>query len=111
MPGATPAAGPQPAGRRTTGQGAWQRFWHSDAGLNWRAAIVLGLISSTFSTIISQFLAARLGRDALVEWMVVASIPVGDAALQIMPTGLIILAGILFHQWADFSWEMFFFGL
>jgi uncharacterized protein (DUF305 family) len=111
VPEATSVAGPQPAGRRTTGQSAWLRFWHSDAGLNWRAAIVLGLISSTFSTIISQFLAARLGRDALVEWMVVASIPVGDAALQITPTGLIILAGILFHQWADFSWEVFFFGL
>ncbi|MFL5280440.1 MAG: DUF305 domain-containing protein [Rhodopila sp.] len=115
MPETTPATGPPPTDNnwRTTptGQGAWQRFWHSDAGLNWRAAVVLGLISSTFSTIISQFLAARIGRDAIVDWMVVASIPVGDAALQITPTGPIILAGILFHQWADFSWEVFFFGL
>jgi uncharacterized protein (DUF305 family) len=93
------------------GRNAWQRFWHSDAGLNWRAAILLGLISSTFSTIISQLLAARIGRDALVDWMVVANIPVRDAALQITAAGLSILAGILFHQWADFSWEVFFFGL
>jgi hypothetical protein len=41
----------------------------------------------------------------------VANIPVRDSALQMAPTGLVILAGILFHQWADFSWEVFFFGL
>jgi uncharacterized protein (DUF305 family) len=115
VPETTPAGALQPA---TKGQqpaperrSAWRRFWYSDAGLNWRAAILLGLISSSFSTIISQLLAARIGRDALVDWMVVANIPVRDAALQITPTGLIILAGILFHQWADFSWEVFFFGL
>ena len=45
-------------------------------GLNWRAAALLGLITSTFSTIVSTLGAARIGRDAAVDWMVVvASIP------------------------------------
>lgn len=30
-----------------------KRFWFSVAGLNWRVAALLGLISSTFSTLIS----------------------------------------------------------
>lgn len=42
---------------------------------NWIAAAELGIISSSFSTIVSQLFAARLGRDALVDWMTVAAIP------------------------------------
>ena len=84
---------------------------NSDTWLNWRSALVLGLISSTFSTIISQLMAARIGRDAVVDWMVVASIPLRDTALQIEPSAGVILAGILFHQWADVSWAVVFFGL
>jgi uncharacterized protein (DUF305 family) len=84
---------------------------NSDAWLNWRSALVLGLISSTFSTIISQLMAARIGRDAAVDWMVVASIPLRDAALQIEPSAGVVVAGILFHQWADISWAVVFFGL
>lgn len=87
------------------------RFWFSAAGLNWRAAALLGIISSIFSTLISQFTAARVGRDAAVDWMVVAAIPLRDPALQLEPSWPIILAGILFHQWADFSWAVVFFGL
>ena len=79
--------------------------------VNWRAAVLLGLVSSTFSTIVSQLTAARLGRDAATDWMVVAAIPLRDAALQIEPSWGVILAGILFHQWADFSWEVVFFGV
>ena len=87
------------------------RFWSSAAGVNWRAAALLGLISSTFSTLVSQFTAARIGRDAVVDWMVVAAIPLRDPALQVEPSWSVILAGILFHQWADFSWAVVFFGL
>ncbi|MBM1171465.1 DUF305 domain-containing protein [Microvirga arabica] len=83
----------------------------SKTGLNWRAAALLGLISSTFSTLVSQFLAARIGRDAVVDWMVVATIPFRDGMLQIEPSWPVIIAGILFHQWADFSWAVVFFGL
>lgn len=79
--------------------------------VNWRAAALLGLVSSTFSTLVSQFLAARIGRDAVVDWMVVATIPFRDGMLQSEPSWAVIIAGILFHQWADFSWALVFFGL
>ena len=73
--------------------------------------MLLGLLSSTVSTLFSQLTAARIGRDAAVDWMVVAAIPLRDGALQVDPSGPVILAGILFHQWADFSWAVVFFGL
>jgi uncharacterized protein (DUF305 family) len=78
---------------------------------NWLAAAQLGLVSSSFSTIVSQLFAARLGRDALVDWMTVAAIPVRDWALSAEPSWSAVLAGIAFHQWADFSWAVVFFGL
>ena len=78
---------------------------------NWRAAAELGLVSSTFSTVVSQLAAAQLGRDPSVDWMTVAAIPMRDRALNAEPSWGANLAGILFHQWADFSWAVFFFGL
>ncbi|MDB5557180.1 MAG: hypothetical protein JWQ36_114, partial [Enterovirga sp.] len=86
-------------------------WWRSPTGIDWRAAALLGLISSTFSTLVSQFTAARIGRDAVVDWMSVAAIPFRDGMIQIEPSGWIIAAGIAFHQWADFSWALVFFGL
>jgi uncharacterized protein (DUF305 family) len=77
----------------------------------WHAAAELGLISSTFSTIVSQLFAARIGRDAAVDWMTVAAIPARDWAISADPSWSAILAGIAFHQWADFSWAMVFFGV
>jgi uncharacterized protein (DUF305 family) len=77
----------------------------------WLAAAQLGLISSTFSTVVSQLFAARIGRDASVDWMTVAAIPARDWAISAEPSWSAILAGIAFHQWADFSWAMVFFGL
>lgn len=77
----------------------------------WIAAIALGLISSTFSTIVSQLFAARIGRDAAVDWMTVAAIPARDWAIGAEPSWTAILTGIAFHQWADFSWAVFFFGV
>jgi uncharacterized protein (DUF305 family) len=77
----------------------------------WLAAIELGLISSTFSTVVSQLFAARIGRDAAVDWMTVAAIPAGDWAISAEPSWSAILTGIAFHQWADFSWAVFFFGV
>ena len=87
------------------------RYWTAETILNWKAAALLGLVSSTFSTLVSHFAAGRIGRDALVDWMIVASIPLRDAALQAEPTWPVVAAGILFHQWADFSWELVFFGV
>ncbi|TFV76367.1 DUF305 domain-containing protein [Bradyrhizobium frederickii] len=77
----------------------------------WIAAVELGLISSTFSTLVSQLFAARIGRDAAVDWMTVAAIPARDWALSAEPSWSAILAGIAFHQWADFSWALVFFGV
>ncbi len=77
----------------------------------WIAAAELGLISSTFSTIVSQLFAARIGRDAWVDWMTVAAIPLRDWGISAEPSWSTILAGIAFHQWADFSWAVVFFGV
>jgi uncharacterized protein (DUF305 family) len=43
--------------------------------------------------------------------MVVAAIPLQDRVLAVEPSWGAIAAGIAFHQWADFSWEVFFFGI
>jgi hypothetical protein len=77
----------------------------------WRATVYLGLISSTFSTVVSQLSAARIGRDAAVDWMSVAAIPARDWALTADPSIGSIAIGIAFHQWADFSWALVFFGV
>ncbi|MGY3239669.1 uncharacterized protein (DUF305 family) [Bradyrhizobium sp. USDA 4472] len=77
----------------------------------WIAAVELGLISSTFSTIVSQLVAGRIGRDAAVDWMTVATIPAREWALSSPPSWSAILTGIAFHQWADFSWAVVFFGV
>jgi uncharacterized protein (DUF305 family) len=78
---------------------------------NFRAAMLLGLITSSFSTVVSTLLAARIGRDVLVDWMVVATIPARDGVLYAHPPAWVIATGILFHQWADFTWEVIFFGV
>jgi uncharacterized protein (DUF305 family) len=78
---------------------------------HWIAAAKLGLISSTFSTLLSQLAAARIGRDASVDWMTVAAIPLRDSVISAEPTWSAIVAGVAFHQWADFSWAVVFFGL
>jgi uncharacterized protein (DUF305 family) len=83
----------------------------ADAWVDWRAAMLLGLVSSTFSTLVSTLAAQRLGRDAVVDWMVVAAIPAREAALSVHPEPWADVVGILFHQWADFSWAVVFFGL
>jgi uncharacterized protein (DUF305 family) len=78
---------------------------------NWLAAVELGLVSSTFSTFVSQLFAARIGRDAAVDWMTVAAIPARDWAISAEPSWSSIVIGIAFHQWADFSWALVFFGV
>ena len=86
---------------------------HDDLGTarRWRAALYLGLISSTFSTVASQLSAARIGRDAAVDWMSVAAIPARDWAMSVEPSVSAIAVGIAFHQWADISWALVFFGV
>src|SRR3954462_2566909 len=43
--------------------------------------------------------------------MSVAAIPARDWALQSEPSWSSIAIGIAFHQWADFSWALVFFGV
>ena len=83
----------------------------SETVRRWIAAAYLGLISSTFSTVVSQLSAARIGRDALVDWMSVAAIPTRDWALAAEPSVGAVAVGMAFHQWADFSWALVFFGV
>ncbi len=73
---------------------------------NWMAAVELGLVSSTFSTIVSHLFAARIGRDAAVDWMTVAAIPARDWAISTEPSWSAVFIGIAFHQWADVSWAL-----
>jgi uncharacterized protein (DUF305 family) len=82
-----------------------------DTRVNWISALLLGLFSSTFSSIVSQLSAGRIGRDAYVDWMEVAAIPLHNRGMDFEPTRGIIAAGVAFHQWADISWALFFFGL
>src|ERR1700710_599941 len=84
---------------------------HLGIAQRWRAAVYLGLISSTFSTVVSQLSATRIGRDALVDWMSVAAIPARDWAMTVEPTVGAVAVGIAFHQWADLSWALVFFGV
>lgn len=84
---------------------------HVEPKSNWIAAVELGFISSSFSTVVSQLFAARLGRDAFVDWMTVATIPGRDWMVSAQPSWSGVLTGIAFHQWADFSWAVVFFGL
>ena len=77
---------------------------------DWMAAAALGLLSSTYSTLISELAAARIGRDAAIDWMTVASIPARDWILSAEPTWASTITGIAFHQWADISWALLFFG-
>jgi uncharacterized protein (DUF305 family) len=88
-----------------------RRLWLSLDWERWRAAALLGLLSSTFSTLVSHLSGPRIGRDSVVDWMVVATIPLREGVIQVEPSWSVILAGILFHQWADFSWTLVFFGL
>ena len=53
---------------------------------DWMPAAALGLLSSTYSTLISELAAARIGRDAAVDWMTVAAIPAREWILSAEPT-------------------------
>jgi uncharacterized protein (DUF305 family) len=101
------------AGAAPAAEGTPRRRWPLTflTATHWRAAVLLGLVTSTYSTIVSTLAASRLGRDAPVDWMIVAAIPLRDPILQIHPTPVGIVGGILFHQWADFSWAVVFFGV
>ena len=57
---------------------------------NWLAAAELGLISSSFSTIVSQLFAARLGRDVLLIYS--AGTMLGDVCRS--PMNMVLTARV-----------------
>ena len=78
---------------------------------DWRAAALLGLLTSTFSTIAVTLGAARIGRDISIDWMIVGTVLLRDGGLQAEPGWRELGAGVLVHLSADFFWAMVFFGL
>jgi uncharacterized protein (DUF305 family) len=82
-----------------------------DRELDWRAAVLLGLLTSTFSTIAVTLGSARVGRDITVDWMMVGTVLLRDSGLQAEPGWRELGAGILVHMAADFFWAVVFFGL
>ena len=73
------------------------------AALDWRAALVTGLITSTFSTFVAQLTAARVAATPWwTGWWWVRLIPLRDLALQAEPTWPFVVAGILFHHGRTF---------
>jgi len=75
------------------------------------SALWLGVLTSTFSTVVASLGAERLGRSAAVDWMVVSSLVLRDAAWQADPGWGAILTGVAVHQSADIWWAIVFFGL
>ena len=75
-----------------------------------RAGALTGLLSSTYSTLFVQFLARDTGRDPLVDWMQVGTVPLRNRAIRSRPGPVGVSAGILAHQLADFFWAVVFFG-
>lgn len=75
------------------------------------ASVLVGLLTSTFSTVVVSLGAARIGRDAAVDWMVVASLVLRDDAFAARPSWGTIATGILVHQSADLLWAIVFFTL
>jgi hypothetical protein len=71
-------------------------------GARWRAAILLGLVGSTFATVISRLAAPRIGRDPAVASMIEAVVPPRDKALEIEPEG----DDRLLIDGRDFSWVL-----
>src|SRR5437588_11860258 len=78
---------------------------------DWKAAIALGLLSSSYSTLVSELAAGRIGRDAAVDWMTVATIHARDWSLSVARTWSASLIGISFLLWADFTWALFVLGI
>src|SRR5215207_8185011 len=79
-------------------------------GLDWRAAALLGVLTSTFSTLAVTLASARLGRDVAVDWMIVGTVLLRDGGLQAEPGWRELGLGILVHMSADFFWAVVFFG-
>ncbi|UZR97669.1 hypothetical protein [Chondrinema litorale] len=77
----------------------------------YKAALLLGLIGSTFSTLFIIFGLGRIGENPLVDWM---NIGVSYFDQSIISANLgweVLMAGVFMHQTADMLWAFAFFGL
>src|SRR5581483_5974233 len=77
----------------------------------WTAALVLGLISGTFSTLIITLGAPRIGRTRAVDWMTIGTVALGADAISDDPGWRQLLSGVLVHQAADLAWALVLFAL
>ncbi len=77
----------------------------------WKAALVLGLISGTFSTLIITLGAPRIGRTRAVDWMTIGTVALGADAISDDPGWRQLLSGVLVHQAADLAWALVLFAL
>lgn len=77
----------------------------------WRAALLTGMFSGTFSTAIITLGAPRIGRSRALDWMEIGTVILGSDSVVPDPRWVNIAAGILVHQSADLFWALVFFGL
>ena len=77
----------------------------------WQAALLLGLLSGTLSTLIITFGAPRIGRIRTVDWMNIGTVLLRSDGIVPVPGWREILAGVFVHQSADLSWAIVFFAL
>jgi len=82
----------------------WNRY-------DWLTALILGLMSGTFFTIIVSLGAGKIGRSASVDWMELGTVYLGWEVITEEPTVYAITAGLITHQSADLAWALVFFGL
>lgn len=76
----------------------------------WRAALLTGLLSGTFSTILITFGAPRIGRGRALDWMEIGTVLLGADSVVRQPGWQQIAAGVFVHQSADLFWAVVFFG-
>jgi len=77
----------------------------------WQSAILLGLISGTYSTVLITLGAPRIGRSRAIDWMDIGTVLLGLDGLRSDPGIGEIAAGVLVHQSADLAWAIVFFAL
>ncbi len=82
----------------------WSRY-------DWLAALITGLMSGTYSTIVVSLGAGKIGRSACVDWMELGTVYLGWNVITEQATWYAIVAGLITHQTADLAWALVFFGL
>lgn len=76
----------------------------------WRAGVLTGAVSASFSTFLVGLGAGRIGRTAARDWMDVGTVLLRGGGVRVQPGWREVLAGILVHQSADLSWASLYFG-